>query len=298
MSNPQIEDGYTRIANELLDAIVRFDFSKRQYAVLFAVIRKTYGYNKKSDALSVWQIASMTGIDRSHCSKAVAELCALNILIKSNEGRMAHGQTIQEISINKFYKNWLTCAKTAQVNTDAETAPVPKQHLCQNSPQTDAETATPPVPKQLHHLCQNSTHIKTTSKDNSKRHTKDTDSEYPESFNLAWESYPKRTGANKKLAFSAWNARIKSGTLPDVIQSGVLKYAKYCEASGTEDRFIKQAQSFFGPNEHYLSDWTPIAQARGSPNYKNDERMRVANEIWGKQNGTNNTIQGTAQRMD
>lgn len=151
MSNPQTEDGYTRLANELLDAIIKFDFSKRQYAVVFAVIRMTYGYNKKSDALSIWQIANMTGIDRSHVSKTVAELVGMNILIKSENGRMAHGQIVPEISLNKHYKNWDTDAKTAQVYTDAETAPVPKQHQCQNSPHTDAETATPPVPKQHTH---------------------------------------------------------------------------------------------------------------------------------------------------
>lgn len=159
MSTPQTEDGYTRIANELLDAIISFDFSKRQYAVVFAVIRMTYGYNKKADALSIWQIANMTNIDRSHVSKAVAELVGMNVLTKSENGRMAHGQIVPEISLNKIYKNWITDAKTAQVSTDAETAthtdadsaPVPKQHQCQNSPQTDAETATPPVPKQHTH---------------------------------------------------------------------------------------------------------------------------------------------------
>ncbi|MHB1176097.1 MAG: replication protein [Sulfuriferula sp.] len=150
MSNPQTEDGFTRIANELLDAIVQFDFSKRQYAVVLAVIRMTYGYNKKSDALSIWQIAGMTNIDRSHASKAVSELVDMGVLIKSENGRFSHGQIVPELSLNKHYKKWSTDAETAQA-TDAKTAPVPKQHPCQNSQQTDAETATPPVPKQHTH---------------------------------------------------------------------------------------------------------------------------------------------------
>lgn len=151
MSLPQTEDGYTRLANELLDAIIRFDFTKRQYAVLLAVVRKTYGYNKKADALSIYQISVMTGIDRAHISKAVAELHTMNVLTKAEKGRLAHGQIVPEISINKNYKTWATRAETALVSTDAKAAPVPKQHWCQNSPNTDAVLVTPPVPKQHTH---------------------------------------------------------------------------------------------------------------------------------------------------
>lgn len=151
MSLPQTEDGFTRLANELLDAIIRFDFTKRQYAVLLAVVRKTYGYNKKADALSIYQISVMTGIDRAHISKAVAELHAMNVLTKAENGRVAHGQIVPEISINKNYKTWSTRAETAPVQTDAKTAPVPKQYPCQNSPNTDAVLVTLPMPKQHPH---------------------------------------------------------------------------------------------------------------------------------------------------
>lgn len=151
MSLPQTEDGFTRLANELLDAIIKFDFTKRQYAVLLAVVRKTYGFNKKSDALSIYQISVMTGIDRAHISKAVAELHAMNVLTKAEKGRLAHGQVVPEISINKNYKIWSTRAETAPVQTDAKTALVPKQHPCQNSPNTDAVLVTLPMPKQHPH---------------------------------------------------------------------------------------------------------------------------------------------------
>lgn len=148
---PQIEDGYTRIANELLDAIISHPFSRREYAVVMAVIRVTYGFNKKEDAVSGWQLSEMTGIDRSHVSKTLSELVQKNILIKSYRCRISHGQNIPFIAINKHYKTWLTVAETATVvtvansATVAETAPVPKQ------PQTVAELATRPLPKQPTH---------------------------------------------------------------------------------------------------------------------------------------------------
>ena len=49
MGNPQLEDGYVRIANELFAAMAAFGFTGRQMAVLMVIIGKTYGYNKNSE---------------------------------------------------------------------------------------------------------------------------------------------------------------------------------------------------------------------------------------------------------
>ena len=117
--NPQKENGYTPIANELLEQIISFDFSKRQLLVLFAIIRMTYGYSKKADALSRVQISKLTNLDRSHVSRALTELIEMNVIIKHETGRTSHGVLVNEVSINKFYNTWIT---------DAKTAPVPKQH--------------------------------------------------------------------------------------------------------------------------------------------------------------------------
>jgi phage replication O-like protein O len=119
--SPQKEDGYTPIANELLEAILLYSFSSRQKSVIFAICRMTYGYSKKSDALSGWQIAKMTNIDRSHISKTLDELIKLNVIIKLPMGRMSHGVLVNEITINKHYDTWLTVAETATV---AKTAPL------------------------------------------------------------------------------------------------------------------------------------------------------------------------------
>jgi|GEM_PF-3919169 len=35
--DPQLENGYTRVANDLFDAIIHTRFSRRQYAVLLAI---------------------------------------------------------------------------------------------------------------------------------------------------------------------------------------------------------------------------------------------------------------------
>lgn len=90
MAPPGEEQGFTPIANELLDALVRYPFTKRQYKVLLAVIRKTFGFHKPADDLTSPQLAAMTGLADTHCRAAVRELIALGVLI-ATPGRSAKG---------------------------------------------------------------------------------------------------------------------------------------------------------------------------------------------------------------
>ncbi len=43
-----LDDGYTRIANELLEAVMLAGLTQHQLLVFLAVMRKTYGFNKKT----------------------------------------------------------------------------------------------------------------------------------------------------------------------------------------------------------------------------------------------------------
>lgn len=99
-ASPQVEDGYTRISNELLGALVLADLTKQQWEVLMAVVRKTYGFNKTEDDIALSQLAAMTAGDRSNLSKVVISLVDRRILIRS-KGR--HGQLL---GINKDYAQW------------------------------------------------------------------------------------------------------------------------------------------------------------------------------------------------
>ena len=47
MANPQLEDGYTKIANEILEALAGINLSPYEGRALFFLIRKTYGWKKK-----------------------------------------------------------------------------------------------------------------------------------------------------------------------------------------------------------------------------------------------------------
>ena len=78
-------------------------------------------------------------------------------------------------------------------------------------------------------------------------------------FEEAWTCYPKRPGASKQGSLKAWKARLKAGADSQKMLQGVKRYAEYCKAGGIDPQFIKQPATFFGPDEHYLADWTPLA---------------------------------------
>lgn len=106
---PQLENGYTRLANELLDALLAAGLTSRQWAVVMAVVRKTYGFNKKEDDIGLSQLAEMTGIAKPHVSTAIRDLEARNILNRK-KGRFGH-----ILGLNKAFKTWVGVTKTVTV---------------------------------------------------------------------------------------------------------------------------------------------------------------------------------------
>ncbi|RMA11865.1 replication protein [Klebsiella pneumoniae] len=91
-----LDDGFTRIANELLEAVMHAGLSQHQLLVFMAVMRKTYGFNKKSDWVSNDQISMLTGILPHKCSAAKSALVKRGILT----------QTGRVIGINKSVSEW------------------------------------------------------------------------------------------------------------------------------------------------------------------------------------------------
>lgn len=81
----ELEDGYARIANALLDALASFDLSGRQFRVVTAVIRKTYGYRQKHDYLTASQIAQVMNYEgaTTHINSDIRTLIAMKVLKKT-----------------------------------------------------------------------------------------------------------------------------------------------------------------------------------------------------------------------
>lgn len=82
MASPQKENGYTPIANEIVEALARTRINGEAMQVLWVIIRKTYGFNKKEDAIALSQFVEITGLRRQTVYKAIHKLIALGVVTK------------------------------------------------------------------------------------------------------------------------------------------------------------------------------------------------------------------------
>lgn len=75
-----LDDGYARIANELLEAYSGANITKRHFKVLLAILRKTYGWNKPMDRISDSQIAEIAKLPIKRCNEAKLDLVRMGLL--------------------------------------------------------------------------------------------------------------------------------------------------------------------------------------------------------------------------
>lgn len=108
MANPQKENGYTAIANDILNAFRAFRIPGEARQVLECIIRQTYGYNKREDRISLLQFSEWTGMKKPEVCRALAKLQTMNIII----GEKANNRNIAtKYSLNKNYDEWMSLAK-------------------------------------------------------------------------------------------------------------------------------------------------------------------------------------------
>ena len=103
MASPQLENGYTRISNELLDAICKLNLSGNEFKILFFIIRQTYGYNHKEHELALSFISKGVNVLPPHVSRALKKMSDLNVITI----QAAHGIKPQIISLQKDYTKWV-----------------------------------------------------------------------------------------------------------------------------------------------------------------------------------------------
>lgn len=141
-----LDDGYTRIANELLEKIISFPFTLRQQNLLLSVARKTYGYNKKTDWIGNKQLSELTGYPETRCSTIKNELIKMNVLVTNG----------REVGINKNLVDWnaditrisKTFTKSVKKTfTKTVNHPLPKEVNTKDNTTKDNKDNTPISPK-------------------------------------------------------------------------------------------------------------------------------------------------------
>lgn len=135
-ASPQLEDGYIRIANELIEAILGFGFTHREVLVLLSIIRKTYGYGKKKDDISASQLTELCKVPRQHVTTTLNLLAQRNVISKEK------GKYGTVVGVQKNYKLWISASQM-------KTTPSPETGQgCPESGQGDApDNAVPASPE-------------------------------------------------------------------------------------------------------------------------------------------------------
>jgi len=109
--NPQVENGYVRIANELLEALLRYRLPGEQMQCLLFILRMTYGFQKKNNEISLQQFQDATNIKRPHVSRAIKALKEKRLVTVTQTG---NGQVLT-YGINKKYNAWKVLPKPVTV---------------------------------------------------------------------------------------------------------------------------------------------------------------------------------------
>ncbi|WP_033750832.1 replication protein [Pantoea sp. NGS-ED-1003] len=205
-----IEDGFTRIANELLEAVMLAGLTQHQLLVFMAVMRKTYGFNKKVDWISNEQLSQLTGMLPHKCSAAKSALVKRNIL--SQNGRLT--------GINKVIGDWEKPAHPNQVSLP--------------------ESGKEPLPESGNRSYPN----RVTTKDNITKDKKDNKNTLPEQVRSTCEKADKPAGKNQAAdeAFEKifWCAGMVKKGKQKAMSAFRSKYQEWRkESGGTPEQFAQ-----------------------------------------------------------
>lgn len=103
MANPQKENGYVPVANEIFDFLCSFRVPGEVRQIFDAILRKTYGYNKSEDKIANTQIIELTGLTKGNVSRGLSKLITHRLVIKA-DNFSKDGKTL---GINKDYDKWI-----------------------------------------------------------------------------------------------------------------------------------------------------------------------------------------------
>lgn len=168
IESPQLSDGYTALANPIMDQLARVQLSGNEWRVLLFLFRKTYGWSKTSDLISLAQFSDGTGMSKPHVARAIGKLVQRG-LIEKTIANLGNAKPTR-YQFNKHTAEWKAVPKQAPHSAKTGTAQGEEQQQTTVSqavvPQTDPvpKQAPPPVPKQA---------LTTTREDTEKKVPKD-----------------------------------------------------------------------------------------------------------------------------
>jgi len=114
--SPKRQKGTRQISNDVFHALMSADLNGIEFRVVFAIIDKTWGFNKKNDTIAVSQISAMTGIVKRSIYRALSSLKVKRIIYyeqsgkifssDKNDTRVVTKMTPNIFIFNKYFDTW------------------------------------------------------------------------------------------------------------------------------------------------------------------------------------------------
>lgn len=104
MDGVQLENGYSKIANEMLEIIYGTSFNATQLKIILCVIRYTWGFNRKTHNFSISFLSNATGVSRRYISDELKKLIDTKVFIVIREHTSI---TSRILKLNKDYVQWV-----------------------------------------------------------------------------------------------------------------------------------------------------------------------------------------------
>ncbi|WP_237746933.1 replication protein [Geobacillus vulcani] len=182
----QLENGYTKIANEILEHLALTKLSPTQFRLILVIWRYTYGFNRKDHEMSLSFLAEATGIHKQRIKQELDKLIENNIVIITEEGSFSKSR---KLAFNKDYDTWrLQSTKESTVSGIADTT------VSKNADTTVSETAYSTVSEFAYQ------EIKNINKDLNKNIDDDIGNDHVQSFQLIANRYIQRRGKGLSLS--------------------------------------------------------------------------------------------------
>jgi len=108
--NLQVDNGnFTRIHNKILEELAKMQLSGHEIRIIFALWRKTYGWQKKEEWITPQQFHQLTGLGKTRISEAIRKLKEKNLVTeKRNSNKVMY-------SFNKHFTTWKKLRKNVTV---------------------------------------------------------------------------------------------------------------------------------------------------------------------------------------
>jgi len=122
MATPQLENGHTRIANEILEKVISSGLNGTEISCLLFIWRKTYGYQKLQDEISLSQFCEAIPVSKQTICTSLYNLQLVKIITLVKKGSSKNCSNLW--AFNKDYDKWQLVKKSKLVKFSPSTSQV------------------------------------------------------------------------------------------------------------------------------------------------------------------------------